>query len=268
MWRAVPLLPLLLLPEPADGGMLYTAPPDIFGAAETGAFEVVRELMESGVSANTANEFGLRPLHIAAAGHVTTCWLLLATPWDLTDDFPVINQVLNERREAVAARRAEGGQGEGKVQGHLPLSLYHNPLAASQIRYTWTEDGQLVRSRMAREDVYGAETLTAEAAAAIERWAGPRAELNAGAANSSDVYGDETRQKFDSRPDYNGLAGETALHLACRHGRIDVVNLLLSNVSGQVADVNQPSIANINKGVGMGETALHYVSSHAIPTTT
>jgi ankyrin repeat protein len=76
------------------------------------------------------------------------------------------------------------------------------------------------------------------------------------------VYGDETRQKFDSRPDYNGLAGETALHLACRHGRNAVVNLLLSNVSAQEADVNQPTVANINKGVGMGETALHYAAKH------
>ena len=253
----------LLLLQPTSGGKLYTAPPDIFEAAEAGSFELVREFMQSGVSANVANEYGLQPLHIAAAaGHVTTCWLLLATPWDLTDDFPVVNRVLDERAEAVAARRAEGGQGEGTVQGHLPLSLYHDPLAASQIRYTWTVDGHLVRSRMAREDVYGAETLTAEAAAKVERWAGPRAELNAGVANSSDVYGDETRQKFDGRPDYNGLAGETALHLACLHGRIEVVKLLLSNVGGQVADVDQPSVANINKGVGMGETALHYAAKH------
>eukprot|EP01043_Picozoa_sp_COSAG02_P003213 COSAG02_NODE_77_length_40635_cov_56.355980_7_plen_322_part_00 len=244
---------LSLLLGTASCGKLYEAPPDIYQAAAAGSHEVVRELMQSGVDANVANGDGMLPLHIAAAaGHVTTCWLLLATPWDLTDDFPVLNRVMEERAKSEALRAAEGGRDGGGVNGHLPLSLHHNPLAADSIRYTWTEDGHLVRSRMAREDVYQGIAEAEE----VDRWRGPRAELNAGTTNVSNVYGDETRAKF------NSLAGETALHLASRWGRIEVVNLLLSNVSGQVADVDQPSVSNINKGVGMAETALHYAAKN------
>eukprot|EP01043_Picozoa_sp_COSAG02_P000580 COSAG02_NODE_10_length_59045_cov_19.973365_29_plen_329_part_00 len=250
---------LSLMLGAASCGKLYEAPPDIYQAAAAGSHEVVRELMQSGVDANVANADGLRPLHIAAAaGHVTTCWLLLATPWDLTDDFPVLNRVMEERAESEALRAAEGGRDGGGANGHLPESLHHKPLAADSIRYTWTEDGHLVRSRMAREDVYQG---IAEAKK-VDRWHGPRAELNAGTTNVSNVYGDERRAKFDS------LAGETALHLASRWGHLEVVNLLLSNVNGQVADVDQPSVSNINKGVGMAETALHYAAKSGQTTVT
>jgi ankyrin len=255
--RTMPVLRALLcaslLLRPTSCGKLYEAPPTIYDAAAAGTHEVLRELMQAGADANAPDASGRMPLHLAAAaGHVTTCWVLLATPWDLTDDFPVTNRVLLERAESEAQRRAGGGQDGGGVQGHLPLSLYHNPLDADSIRYTWTPEGHLVRSRMAREDAYqGTETPEA-----VDRWRGPRAEINAGTANVSDVYGDERRHKF------NSLAGETALHLASQWGRSEVVKLLLSNVSGQVVDVDQPSVANINKGVGMGETALHYAAKY------
>ena len=43
--------------------------------------------MQAGVSANAYDEAGWSPLHrAAAAGQLTTCWLLLQTPWDATDD--------------------------------------------------------------------------------------------------------------------------------------------------------------------------------------
>ena len=243
---------LALLISCASCAKLYEPPPDIYRAAATGSNEVVRELMQTGVDANVPNSDGLLPLHIAAAaGHVATCWLLLATPWDLTDDFPVVNRVMTERAESEALRSAEGGRDAG-VQGYLPKSLDHNPLAADTIRYTWTDDGHLVRSRIAREDVYQG----ADATETVDRWLGPRAELNAGAFNVSNVYGDETRAKFST------LAGETALHLAARAGHIGVVNLLLSEVNGQAADVDQPSVSSINKGVGMAETALHYAAKN------
>ena len=243
---------LALLLSCASCAKLYEAPPDIYRAAATGSHEVVRELMQSGVDANVPNSDGLLPLHIAAAaGHVTTCWLLLATPWDLTDDFPVVNRVMKERAENEALRSADGGRDAG-VQGYLPKSLDHNPLAADAIRYTWTEDGHLVRSRIAREDVYQG----VEATKTVDRWLGPRAELNAGATSVSNVYGDETRAKFST------LAGETALHLASREGHIGVVDVLLSEVNGQAADVDQPSVSSINKGVGMAETALHYAAKN------
>ncbi len=230
--------------------------------------------MQAGVSANAYDEAGWSPLHrAAAAGQLTTCWLLLQTPWDATDDFGVPNRVLPAPiiyADGGTEATAGGAELSDPLSGHAPLEMYPDGspgtvrtavgLDEDQIKYTWTEDGQLMRSRLSRFDVYGAEldpeVLQAELDAAAVPWTGPRAELNAGVQNITNVYGDEARQKFDS------LAGETALHLASRSGHLEVVNLLLSNVSGQAADINSRTVANINKGVGMGETALHYAAKH------
>ena len=106
-----------------------------------------------------------------------------------------------------------------------------------------------------------AEADAAAATAAVnavdeDKWVGSRANLNLGALAIEDRYGDTVRD------DFTALKGETPLHYAARAGRLEIVELMLTNVSGQVANVNAATTPAINTGFGMGETPLHYAARH------
>ena len=65
----------------------------LFLAAESGNHEEVRKHIMGGQSVNVHDpQSGRTPLHLAAAAwHFQTSWLMLATPWNRSDDFAIFH---------------------------------------------------------------------------------------------------------------------------------------------------------------------------------
>jgi ankyrin repeat protein len=222
---------------------MYERQSTIHQAAHMGDHERVRALMEAGISANTYDAAGLSPLHLSAsAGHYMVSWLLLATPWDTSDDYPI-------RRESVelippVADTAAGfdPSDDREVLGWVYVDEEGREHGRShELRgqtIEFDEDGRrisTVRSviRKASSVDTGVDGDGDDGEGGGSWRGGARAELNSRALNVSNAFGDVQRHRFVT------IQGETPMHYAARFGHTEIVDLFLSNVSGQVSLKNK-----------------------------
>jgi ankyrin repeat protein len=187
----------------------------------------------------------------ADAGHYLVCWLLLATPWTSIDDFATFPEEVTAEPDAPGDDRS--------VLGWVYLGPGGQELGRSHELHgqvvNFDDDGRRISSqeKVIRQKSAADEPDVVEEA---NGWHGPRANLNAGAQAVENSFGDVQRSAFYA------LRGATPLHYAARSGRLEVIDLMLSNVSGQVSNVHATTERAINSGFGMGETALHMAATH------
>eukprot|EP01047_Picozoa_sp_COSAG01_P018017 COSAG01_NODE_966_length_12397_cov_146.646528_15_plen_323_part_00 len=219
---------------------MYGRQSTIHQAAHMGDHERVRALMEAGISANTYDAAGLSPLHLSAsAGHYMVSWLLLATPWDTSDDYPIHRESVELIPPVADTAAGFDPSDDREVLGWVYVDEEGREHGRShELRgqtIEFDEDGRrisTVRSviRKASSVNAGVDGDGDDGEGGGGSWrGGARAELNSRALNVSNAFGDVRRHRFVT------IQGETPMHYAARFGHTEIVDLFLSNVSGQVS---------------------------------